>query len=154
MHKINYKAIRAFTKASEPLEDSFDQAMQADHAICPDGYATLYIEERYDKARHELAHRVGQRFGITANQLLEEINEAICRQDEHFFNQHKKDKFYIVANTEDGVTRYCGGGCWDYGSPRTLLFSRREHADEKAAELRIQLKGSDFYNIRVYPPIK
>ena len=65
--QINYKAVRAFHRATRELKDQFAIALEADHAVCPDGYGTASIETRYEGHRHDIAHRVGRRFGITAN---------------------------------------------------------------------------------------
>jgi hypothetical protein len=152
--QINYKAVRAFHRATRELEDQFAIALEADHAVCPDGYGTASIETRYEGHRHDIAHRVGRRFGITANELLDQEMESQWNFDTHFFNRKKRDKFYIVADTEDGLCRYAGGGCWDYGSPHTMLFSTREAAEEKIAEIKTTVNRGIFFNIRVYSPIK
>jgi hypothetical protein len=71
MDKINWPAVRAFNRASAPMWEGQVMGYAMDHAICPDGYGTASLDEMYAAAEHAMAARVGARFNLTADALLD-----------------------------------------------------------------------------------
>lgn len=84
-------AIRAFNRINERDAELREFAYAADHAICPDGYGTASLEEAFDKQDLERACLVGHYFGITGEELLEQVTIADHYENFCFINHQRKN---------------------------------------------------------------
>lgn len=70
---INYPAVRAFLRASREMYQRHFVAWEADHAVCPDGYGAEWLHAKHRAEEFRMAMRIGKRFGLGANQLIDQV---------------------------------------------------------------------------------
>lgn len=73
MTTIN-SAVRTFSRLATSIHADFAHAQDMDHAICPDGYGAVHLQDEYDERLQELAVRVATRYRITLLQLAVAVN--------------------------------------------------------------------------------
>ena len=66
-------ARRAYVRLSRPIFEEYAMASAMDHAVCPDGYGSDYLERSYERQLYALVVRIASRLGVSVRDVEQEV---------------------------------------------------------------------------------
>lgn len=122
MSHINYPAVRAFLRAAAPMWAQQDQDRHLDHVVCPDGYGAAGLAVLHNLEERRLASRIGARFGLTTQTLINMVWEASHIQDDRTMEAISNRRYA----TAPGGMDYIPADACVCGEPHHPPDSRRQ----------------------------